>query len=143
VPPHEMSNLKRSAKMKNFRSVLLIIWTLLITACQTNVPGGSQRITEPNGIAHEVRSSDIPYEVDIGPLIPFITDADWTSERIAGAWFTMKDPIRIELRNGQKIIIDRMNGRFEISGVRGSFIMQNRNPSVDLHALLQSCLKRK
>lgn len=109
------------------------------------MPGASRRLSDSVGVAHPYRDPGRRYEINLQPLLPYIADADWTSERVAGAWMWMKDPIEVELRNGQRITIDRFNGRFEISGIPGSFIMRTdgEEHAEGLDRLLADCLLPK
>ena len=81
------------------------------------VPGPSHRITETVGVAHLRNEPSKRFAVNIAPLLPYMHDADWTSDH----WVLWKIPVVVELRNGQKLMIDSLGGKYTIDGVPGVF----------------------
>jgi hypothetical protein len=104
-----------------------------------SIPGPSHRFGDPVATACYLREPRNVYTVNLGRLLPYLKDADWSSDH----WSLWKIPFIVMFRDGRTMKIDRLGGQYVIEGIPGVFSVtgltreQDEAFSAELNAVFQ------
>lgn len=92
-----------------------------------HVPGPSHRFGSGLGRAYYMRNRSNVYDVNLERLLPYLKEADWSSD----GWPLWKIPFVVEFRDGQRMRIDKLGGHYTIDGIWGGFSVSKLTPEQD------------